>query len=89
MNGGGLERKRKVDSRVSRRSNEVQASVNPEIDLLLSLRLLLLSHVHLVLIVHELDDGSPAVEARQRNEETERKEHCELRRFGFVGLHKA
>jgi hypothetical protein len=47
------------DSRVAGGSNEVEAGVNPEVNLLLSLRLLLLSHVHLVLVVHELDNGSP------------------------------
>ena len=72
---------------MSGRSNEIQASVNSEIDLLLSLRLLLLSHVHLVLIVHELDDGSPAVEGKRERGDWRgrgRGGRCELRCFGFA-----
>lgn len=42
-------------------TNEVKASVHSEVNLVLSLRLLLLKHIALVLIVQELDDWLPAV----------------------------
>lgn len=42
-------------------SDEVQASVHAEIDLIGAARLLLLQHVGLVLVVKELDDGLPRV----------------------------
>lgn len=41
------------------RTNEVQAGVDAEINLLGTARLLLLEHVGLVLIVQELDDRLP------------------------------
>lgn len=43
------------------RTDEVQASVDTEIDLVISSRLLLLQHVGLVLVVEELDDGHPGI----------------------------
>lgn len=46
---------------VSSRSNKVETSMNSEIRLVLSLWLLLLSHVHLMLVVKEVNDGCPAV----------------------------
>ena len=41
-------------------SDKVEAGVHSEVDLLLSLGLLLLSHVHLVLVIHKLDNRTPA-----------------------------
>jgi len=41
--------------------DEVQASVDTKITLLAALRLLLLNHVHLMLVVNEVDDGRPRV----------------------------
>jgi hypothetical protein len=46
---------------VAGRTDEVQASVHTEIDLLGSARLLLLKHVALMLVVEELDDRLPRV----------------------------
>ena len=43
------------------RTDEVEAGVDAEVDLLLALGLLLLAHVRLVLVVNEVDDGSPRV----------------------------
>lgn len=40
-------------------TDEIQASVHTEIDLVNSARLLLLKHIGLVLIVKELDDRHP------------------------------
>lgn len=54
LNVEGLER-------VARRADEVQAGMDPEIDLVLATRLLLLEHVRLMLVVEELDDGHPRV----------------------------
>lgn len=42
-------------------SDEVQARVHTEIDLVLATGLLFLEHVRLVLVVEELDDGHPRV----------------------------
>lgn len=42
-------------------ADEVQASVDTEVDLLSTLGLLLLKHVRLMLVVQELDDGLPRV----------------------------
>lgn len=42
-------------------ADEVQASVDTEVDLVISAGLLLLQHVRLVLIVEELDDWHPGV----------------------------
>lgn len=44
---------------VAGRSDEVQAGVDTEIDLLRTTRLLLLEHVGLVLVVQEFDDWLP------------------------------
>lgn len=46
---------------VASRTDEVQASVHAEINLLRSARLLLLQHVALMLVVQKLNDGLPAV----------------------------
>lgn len=46
---------------VAGRTDEVQASVDTEINLVLAAGLLLLKHVGFVLIVEELDDGHPRV----------------------------
>lgn len=43
------------------RSNEVEACVDTQVNLVLAARLLLLEHVRLVLVVEELDDGHPRV----------------------------
>lgn len=53
--------KRQNHARVTGRPNEVQASVHPQVALLTPLRLLLLDHVRLMLVVNEVDDGSPRV----------------------------
>jgi hypothetical protein len=42
-------------------SDEVQASVDTEVDLVGTAGLLLLQHVRLMLVVEELDDGLPRV----------------------------
>lgn len=42
-------------------ADEIEAGVHTEVRLLVSLRLLLLSHVHFVLVVNEFDDGCPRV----------------------------
>lgn len=42
-------------------TDEVQAGVHPEIDLLCATRLLFLKHVRLVLVVEEFDDGLPGI----------------------------
>lgn len=47
--------------RVAGRADEVQASMNTEIDLVISSGLLLLQHIGLVLVVKELDDGHPGI----------------------------
>lgn len=46
---------------VTSRANEVQASVNTEVNLVLATGLLLLKHVGLVLVVEKLDNGHPGV----------------------------
>ena len=46
---------------VAGRPDEVQASVDTKIDLVLATGLLLLKHVGLVLVVEELNDGHPGV----------------------------
>lgn len=43
------------------RPDEVQARMHPQVALLAPLRLLLLDHVRLMLVVNEVDDGSPRV----------------------------
>lgn len=42
-------------------ADEVQASVDTEVNLVLATGLLLLKHVGLVLVVEELDDGHPRI----------------------------
>jgi hypothetical protein len=42
-------------------TNEVQAGVDTEVNLVLAARLLLLKHVGFVLVVEEFDDGHPGV----------------------------
>lgn len=42
-------------------SNEVQASVDTEVDLVLAAGLLLLEHIRLMLIIKELNDGHPRI----------------------------
>lgn len=46
---------------MARRTDEVQAGVDTEIDLVLAAGLLLLEHVGLVLVIQEFDDGHPGV----------------------------
>jgi len=46
---------------VSSGANEVQASMDSEINLVCTARLLLLQHVRLMLVVQEFDDGLPRV----------------------------
>lgn len=46
---------------MSRRANEVQASMDTEIDLVRSAGLLLLQHVGFMLVVQEIDDRLPGV----------------------------
>lgn len=41
--------------------NEEEAGVHPQVGFLTTLRLLLLPHIGLVLIVNEVNDGSPGV----------------------------
>lgn len=47
--------------RVSSRTNEIQAGMHTQVCLLTSLRLLLLSHIRLMLVVDEFDNGGPRV----------------------------
>jgi len=42
-------------------ADEVQASMDTEVNLVLAVRLLLLKHVGLMLVVKELNDGLPRV----------------------------
>lgn len=51
----------KQHSRVTGRPDEVQARMHPQVALLAPLRLLLLDHVRLMLVVNEVDNGSPRV----------------------------
>lgn len=46
---------------VSSRSHKVKAGVNTLVDLLATIRLLLLAHVALVLVINEINDGHPRV----------------------------
>jgi len=46
---------------VARRSDEVKANVNSEINFINTARLLLLQHIRLVLIVQEFNDGHPRI----------------------------
>ncbi len=46
---------------VAGRANEVETSVDSEVDLVLAAGLLLLQHVRLVLVIEELDDGHPRI----------------------------
>ncbi len=43
------------------RSDEVQAGVDTEVDLVLTPGLLLLKHIGLMLVVQEFDDGHPRI----------------------------
>lgn len=47
------------DSRVSGGPNEVETSVDPEVNLVLTLGLLLLPHIGLMLVVNEVDNWRP------------------------------
>jgi hypothetical protein len=53
--------KNNLHSRVSGWPDEEQACVDPEVNLALSLGLLLLPHVELMLVVDKVDDGRPRV----------------------------
>lgn len=46
---------------VASRSDEVEAGVDTEVNLIRTTGLLLLKHVGLVLVVQELDDGAPRI----------------------------
>ncbi len=46
---------------MARGSDEVQAGVHTEVNLVLAARLLLLQHVRLVLVIEKLDYGHPRV----------------------------
>jgi len=46
---------------VSCRSDEIQTSVHPHVAFIATFGLLLLSHVNFMLIVHEINDGCPAI----------------------------
>ena len=50
-----------MDVRMPSRADKVEARVDTEVNLILALRLLLLAHVRLVLVVNEVDNGSPRV----------------------------
>lgn len=50
-----------MGSRMTCRPNEVQASVDSEINFLASLGLLLLPHVGFMLIIYKVDNGAPGV----------------------------
>ena len=49
------------NSRVACWADEVQAGVNPEVNLLPPLGLLLLAHIRFMLVVDEVDNGRPRV----------------------------
>lgn len=75
-------------------ADEVEASVDAEVDLLGTLGLLLLKHVRLMLVVQELDDGLPRVavvdivaEARGVNDrKADYKANERMRAFGRRGV---
>ena len=46
---------------MSCRSDEIQTSVHPHVAFIATFGLLLLSHVNFMLIVHEINDGCPAI----------------------------
>lgn len=58
--------------------NEVQARVHPQITLLRPLRLLLLTHVCLVLVVNEVDNWGPRVTVVDVVAEARRVDHGQL-----------
>ena len=72
--------------------NEIQTRMNPQINLILSLRLLLLPHIRLMLVVDEVDDGRPRVSVVDVVAETGGVDDGELRlellllQFGFDDL---
>lgn len=63
---------------MSCRADEVQARVHAEVDLLLALRLLLLTHVRFMLVVNEVDDRRPRVAVVDVVSEPGRVDHGEL-----------
>lgn len=50
---------------MSVRSDEVNTSVHPHVNLLVPMRLLFLTHEVFVLVIEEIDDGGPAIEKRE------------------------
>ena len=64
--------------RMTRRPDEIQASVNTKITLLAALGLLLLDHVRLMLVVNEVDDGRPRVAVVDVVTKTRGVNHSEL-----------
>ena len=64
---------------MARRADEVQARMDPEVDFLPPLWLLLLAHVRLVLVVDEVDDGRPRVAVVDVVAEAGRVDDGELR----------
>jgi hypothetical protein len=58
--------------------NEIKASMNPQIRLLRPLGLLLLSHIRLMLVVDEVDDGAPRVAVVDVVSEARGVDHGEL-----------
>lgn len=60
------------------RTDEVEASVHPQVELLPAVGLLFLAHVRLVLVVDEVDDRRPAVPVVDVVAETGRVDDGEL-----------
>jgi len=63
---------------VSGRTNEVETSMDTEVDLLVSLGLLLLTHVCLVLVVNEFYNGQPRVAVVDVVTESRGVDDCEF-----------
>ena len=66
------------DLRVASRSDEVQTSMNSQVALLCSLRLLLLTHVGLMLIIDKVDNGQPRITVVDIVTKSRRVNHSEL-----------
>jgi hypothetical protein len=50
-----------INLRVPSGPDEVETSVNPEVNLFVALRLLLLAHIRFVLVINEVDDWRPGI----------------------------
>ena len=75
------------------RADEVQASVDAEVNLVLAHRLLLLTHIRLMLVVDEVDDRRPRIPVVDVVAKARRVDHGQLRlkllllKLGLDDLH--